>query len=237
MTYEEKQQAKRDRYAARAARKQREAASREAVARQTLAAIPPGQPILVGHHSERRHRRDLDRADRNMQRAMKAHGSAARLAHKAQTYGTHGISSDDPNAVAKLRERMEELEANRTTIKEYNKRARREGRETTPRYMLANLGNNIRRVRKRIEALEAAAKREEVAIEGDGFRIEEDAGDNRTRIFFDGKPAAEIRQWLKARGWRWARSVGAWQRHLSPQALYQAKDVARKFFGWEEVPS
>lgn len=32
--------------------------------------IPMGQPILVGHHSEGRHRRDIARMDRSMQRAI-----------------------------------------------------------------------------------------------------------------------------------------------------------------------
>ena len=32
--------------------------------------IPMGQPILVGHHSERRHRRDIARIDSNMRRAI-----------------------------------------------------------------------------------------------------------------------------------------------------------------------
>ena len=31
-----------------------------------LSYIVPGQPILIGHHSERRHRRDLENVDRNM---------------------------------------------------------------------------------------------------------------------------------------------------------------------------
>ncbi|MBS1983211.1 MAG: DUF3560 domain-containing protein, partial [Bdellovibrionales bacterium] len=28
--------------------------------------IPPGQPILIGHHSEKRHRREIERMDSNM---------------------------------------------------------------------------------------------------------------------------------------------------------------------------
>lgn len=32
--------------------------------------IPMGQPILVGHHSERRHRRDLDRIDSKMRKSI-----------------------------------------------------------------------------------------------------------------------------------------------------------------------
>ena len=32
--------------------------------------IPFGQPILVGHHSERRHRRVIERADHAMRRSV-----------------------------------------------------------------------------------------------------------------------------------------------------------------------
>jgi hypothetical protein len=39
------------------------ATGRHMVARQTLEMIPMGQPILVGHHSEKRHRRNLARVD------------------------------------------------------------------------------------------------------------------------------------------------------------------------------
>jgi hypothetical protein len=38
-------------------------------ARSIMDAIPPGQPILVGHHSERGHRRALEKIDNNMRRA------------------------------------------------------------------------------------------------------------------------------------------------------------------------
>lgn len=48
--------------------------------------IPMGQPILVGHHSERRHRRDLDRIHRSGGRAVAAWDEAdnrERRAHSA----------------------------------------------------------------------------------------------------------------------------------------------------------
>jgi hypothetical protein len=38
--------------------------------RRILGGIPPGQPILVGHHSEGRHRRDLARAEGHMRAGM-----------------------------------------------------------------------------------------------------------------------------------------------------------------------
>jgi Domain of unknown function (DUF3560) len=45
--------------------------------------IPPGQPILVGHHSERRHRRDLAKIDRAMRRSIDADDTARHYQHRA----------------------------------------------------------------------------------------------------------------------------------------------------------
>ena len=46
---------------------------RHLAARQRLEMIPLGQPILVGHHSEKRHRKDLNRIDRHFAEAKEHH--------------------------------------------------------------------------------------------------------------------------------------------------------------------
>jgi hypothetical protein len=56
----------------KAERKGNEAAAAFGQFRQTLDAIPFGQPILVGHHSERGHRAALKRADRAIGRSAEA---------------------------------------------------------------------------------------------------------------------------------------------------------------------
>jgi hypothetical protein len=81
-----------DRYGERA---DRAAASSEAArygADRIVGSYPLGQPILVGHHSERRHRRDLDRADRLMRRAIdetERSGYWADRADAAEHYRDH----------------------------------------------------------------------------------------------------------------------------------------------------
>ena len=52
------------------------ATGRHFAARGPFEMIPLGQPILVGHHSEKRHRRDLKRLDEHFANAKKHHDKA-----------------------------------------------------------------------------------------------------------------------------------------------------------------
>ena len=65
--------------------------------------IPFNQPILVGHHSESRHRAAIKRSHNAMRKSIEENKRADRLAAKAEAVGTGGISSDDPDAIAKLK--------------------------------------------------------------------------------------------------------------------------------------
>lgn len=61
-----------------------------------------GQPILVGHHSERRARADQARMHAAASKGVAAQRDAEVLARRAAGVGTAGVSSDDPDAIAKL---------------------------------------------------------------------------------------------------------------------------------------
>lgn len=262
--YEERVEAKRERYAERADKARREAASAERSARVIMDGIPMGQPILVGHHSEKRHRRDLERIDRGLRKSVEASEKAAYYDHKAETYGTHGVSSDDPAAVVKLREQLAVLEANRELEKKANaslrklakQRAKDLGRDLTRadhceiiaaavtagempesigvqlvRYAqafpwLPQFGNhtqaNIKRIEKRIAELTSKAAQEEREVRGEGYSVEWNKLDNRVQIYFVDKPSPEKIATLKSHGFRWARSIAAWQRHASEGAWYHA---------------
>ena len=232
--YREKLEAKEERLRKRASRKLQAAAAAEKAVRQTMDIIPMGQPILVGHHSEKRHRRDLARMDRNAQKALEADRQAAALLRRADNVGGGGISSDDPEAIDKLREKLADLESKRERIKEANRVARAAGREPCEPYVLRNLGANIRRVKGRIAELERKAARGEAkAIEHEEFMIEESIDDNRIRFYFTTRPSRDICRLMRRNGFKWAPSVGAWQRHLNAQAVQIAKYLARKIFGVE----
>lgn len=104
--------------------------------RQATEGIPFGQPILVGHHSEGRHRNALKKSDNAMRRAVESMDMAKHHDSKADGIGRQldsSIFSDDPNAIEALTAKVAELEAKREKIKATNKIIRRKPKnEPTP---------------------------------------------------------------------------------------------------------
>jgi hypothetical protein len=122
-----KQAARRARLEKAAARADSESQRRYQAAHDILDGIPPGQPILVGHHSEKRHRRDLQRADNHMRKSIEADETAKELAHRAAAVGTGGISGDDPDAIEALRTKLTKLTEKRERMKCLNGLFRKRG--------------------------------------------------------------------------------------------------------------
>ncbi len=277
--YEAKLEAKRQRFTERAAKERGVAATAFSSARRAANGIPMGQPILVGHHSERRHRKDLERMDTGMRKGIAATEKAAELEHRAEAVGTAGISSDDPEAITKLEAELAGLEAGNALAMQWNKilRTSAKGREkrldrkltqadhldlitelltasedAMPKVIadamlrvarafpwLPTLKSNTadqRRVKGRIAELklrDAAPERAPLAgawlhKHDDGthtpvaWTLEENKAANRTQITFLGQPPRELREKLKAAGFKWAPSVSVWQRNLSIQAWHRA---------------
>lgn len=72
-----------------------------------LAPIPPGQPILVGHHSERGHRRTLEKADNAMRKSCEERDKAQHYASRAAASARN--ASD--KSVGFMARRLKEAEA------------------------------------------------------------------------------------------------------------------------------
>lgn len=232
--YEQKQEARRARLEAAADRAHDRAEAGHRRADAIVAAIPFGQPILVGHHSEGRHRADLKRLDQGMRTWINETERAGKLAARADAVGTGGISSDDPDALRKLRAELADVEARQTRMVEANKEARAAGRQAPyAGFQLSNNGANARRIRTRIEQLEARRALEPKTTTRAGVTICENVDENRLQMVFPGKPAPEIRAELKARGFRWAPTANAWQRQLNNAARYAAECVLKSV---EELP-
>ena len=171
------------------------------------------------------------------------------LLDKIRSTGMGGISADDPAAIEKLQKKLDGLERSQLIMKEVNAYYRKHGKldgcallspdqieklkasmasswRSDPRpfesYQLTNNNAEIRRVKARIEQLSKQAQREFSGWEFDGGRVEMNREDNRLQVFFDGKPDADTRAELKSSGFRWAPSVGAWQRQLTDNAIRAA---------------
>jgi hypothetical protein len=182
----------RERREARAERLRQWAAKRETRAEQAAASvdtltslIPLGQPILRGHHSQRRAERDRDRIVNGTRRVVEHSNKAREFTSRAaniEAAAEHAIYSDDADAITRLTERIAGLERERDTIKTYNAACRKGtahpatlpdnlARELAssirvwgdvqcpggrfPSYTLRNLSGNINRNKRRLAVLAA----------------------------------------------------------------------------------
>jgi ppGpp synthetase/RelA/SpoT-type nucleotidyltranferase len=262
--YNEKQEAKKERFRIKAEKARDEAKARFKAGdlREEVSGIPMGQPVLIGHHSAKRHLRAIERANTNIRRGIEAQKKAEHYEAKAKGIGKAGISSDDPEAVVKLKKQIAAEEKKREAYKKANKLIKKKGmtpeklaaemgwkvetaknvmtkdfagRVGFPPYILTNMGANIRRMKQRVDLLkEEAAIPEAAPVVGKGYRVEEDKDDNRIRFYFDEKPDREVTKKMKSAGFRWSPTSGAWQRHLNNAGRYAAERMAKELFPPEE---
>lgn len=213
-TYEEKQQAKRERLLARSAKLRAQADAKFKDGSKALAAIPFGQPILVGHHSEQSDRAYRRRAVGKIDKSFELSKQADELEAHAETVGTGGISSDDPDAVVKLEDKLLKLEETHATMVERNREARENGQEKPhPTWQLSNSNANIRRIKDRIASLEhrrAAPPMD--AKHGNGWTMYEDKEANRIAIKFDERISPELVKSLRSYGFLWSPLRKEWVR-------------------------
>lgn len=219
---------------------------------------PPWTVTGRGNYSKVVTERKRQRSENIERNALERINHAQEQLRKAiQRYSPNApISSDQPDAIAKLQIKLESLEKSQALMKAANKiikskklnrdQAQQQLRslfaaanydeETIERlvvelfkpdfcnrigfadYQLKNNNAEIRRLRARIAELEAKQAQSSSEVEIDGIRIVDNVEDNRLQIFFPSKPDAETRKKLKHNGFRWAPSIGAWQRMRSNDA-------------------
>lgn len=123
---EDKQERRRDRYADLAAKNSQESSRRLQASHDEAEGIPLGQPILVGHHSEKRHRAHLKTIHGHMDKSIE-HGRKADYYRGKLTSmdNNQAISSDDPDALEKLRDKLAQMEANQEYMKAANRLVRK----------------------------------------------------------------------------------------------------------------
>lgn len=223
MTYRDRREAKAERLREWAAKREAKASASFDRARQIGEMIPFGQPILAGHHSEGRHRRDLGRIDSGMRAGVENQRAAESMLSRAaniEAAASQAIYSDDPDAVEALEVRIANLEAQREDRKAANAAYRKAhaaelktltafGRSQAvpyPSYSLANLSGDIKRNRDRLEQVKARQARADTAEASGGVTVER-IGDY-VRVTFAQKPSRDVLNELKAAGFRWG--GGCW---------------------------
>lgn len=167
---------------------------------------------------------------------------------KMRSIGRGGIQSGDPEALEKLRAKLETLQRAQQAMKEANAEHRRTGQpvrvpdDIAPAvkhlalavsapfapWALSNNNAEIHRVQDRIAQLERVKAEAPASQEHHGYTVREDTELMRLQIVFPGKPSEEIRDILKSGGFRWAPSQGAWQRQLTPNARAVLKTILPK---------
>lgn len=170
MTYRERRAARADRLREWASKREVKSTQAFAGVHRIADAIPFGQPILVGHHSERHARRDQERIHHGMAAGVAHARQAGEMASKADEIdrqADHAIYSDDADAIERLAEKIAKLEDERAQMKARNTAYRAAHRAELaamgpyersqsvphPAYELQNLGGNISRCRERLRQL------------------------------------------------------------------------------------
>lgn len=218
--------------------------------------IPFGQPILVGHHSERGHRNAIAKMRRASDKAHELYNLAQAAENSAsRAESNYTISSDDPTAIEKLKAKLSSLEREKEGLKQINVLVKKNDvdglkamglseqtilklfnpqfsyeRPGVPAWRITNLSSNMRRVRDRIAEIERLHTDSEIVeITANDFKVFEDTADNRICFKFDGKPEESVRSQLKSNGFKWSPSRGLWVRQLNTAGRYAAISLAKAF--------
>lgn len=261
-SYEARQEARRERLEAAADKADARAAGyfRKADLREEVSGIPLGQPILVGHHSEGRHRRMIERANNAMRKSIEEAKRAKELRSRAAGVGTGGISSEDPEAADKIAAKVAKLESDQARMKAANAAIRKHKKAGAPAQIAAlvalgfadgvaakliqpdfcgrigfpdyALQNNNANIRR----LKARIPRVQAiqAVEEKAEQIgtvEYREEEARVWLVFPGKPDADVRAKLRSHGFKWSPTRGAWVRMLSEAARYYGRQIAERAGG------
>lgn len=217
--YEERKQIKKERYEELADKARQKSQVHYENQRKISSVIPLGQPILIGHHSEKRHKKDLERIDNEMRKSIQESEKADYYRNKIDNIdNSKAISSDDPKAIEKLQARIKKLEEAKVEVK------------ARPHewYELPYLNADIKRYKERIKEIQELEELQFEDITFNGGKAILNREINRLQLLFDTKPDEETITLLKRKGFKWSRYEQAWQRLFNKNGIYAAKYVIEK---------
>lgn len=247
--FEQRKQARLERAKKMAEKKAAESAQFYEAAREIGSHIPFGQPILIGHHSEKRHRRDIEKIDSKMRKSVEAEKAAEYYTQKAAAIeNSTAISSDDPHAIEKLTAKLDELkqyhEYLKTSFKCLKKKidkeaymkikgATEERWEEIMKWGLSSwqLKNNyarMKQVQERISVLQSLANRTTKERSFGTVKVIENVEENRVQIFFNERLSPENYKLVRKRGFVYSKKNKAFQRFLNSNGIYTACELAKQ---------
>lgn len=252
MTRKERQEARAERYRQYADNADRRATAAFNASNDAVAGIVPGQPILVGHHSEKAHRRAIEKSNDAMSRCVRESEKAAYYRQKAEAVENNDkIYLGDDDAIERLEEKIADLTKRQEAMKAANKIIRNKkllrsvkidqlvilgfSRQKSewavdngfqfPGYQLTNNNAKINAAKKQLERARKMSEKEDREYQAGDLTIEECYSENRLRVYFPGKPDDETRANLKKNGFRWSPSNECWQAYINPWALRYVKEL------------
>jgi len=233
---------------------EKRAAERFDSASGAIEGIPLGQPILVGHHSEKKHRGALAKHDSNMTKGVEELNKAKHHDEKAEGIESqldNSIFSDDEDAEEAIKARIAELEAEADLGNRINK-AWRKGRgaenwadglglsektqatcEKTMKLcpylgvpcFTKNTRANARRMKKRLVTVQWRKQRDEKCKLAGGLLIKH-FENGYTIVRFSDKPDYSIIRNLKDADYSWGHGEWRGKTENFPESINELKDDA-----------
>ena len=188
--------------------------------------MTPGQPIIIGHHSEKKARRLHEKAWQDIGKSIEEDKKSKYYKDKVESIeNSKVIYNDDPNATQKLKDKLEYLERTREIIK---------ADEEHTSWQLQNIGARIRETKRRIARLEKLEEVEFADKEFNGGKAVHNKEINRIQLIFDDIPDEQTRTALKSKGFHWSRREGAWQREFTENAIRTTNILLRDVLNKEQ---
>ena len=174
---------------------------------------------------------------------LREHEKITELMRALQSVGLGGISSDDADAIERLEAKLATLKERHEEMKRANKYRREHGSwdgydgplqdkicyDGPEFYQYFNLPNSLAEIHRVDQRIKFLKRQAEMEYGGgwnfDGGVVKANKEDNRLQIFFDSIPSEQTRAELRQRGFRWSPRNRAWQRMLTPDAIYAAKQL------------
>lgn len=116
--YEERREARKIRYEELSRKAEERSAQYSNSTANRILEMTPGQPIIIGHHSEKKARRLHEKAWEDTRKSIEEDKKSQYYKDRAESVeNSKVIYNDDPNAIQKLKDKLEYLEKQKELIK------------------------------------------------------------------------------------------------------------------------